>query len=559
MSRSKFNWKDEKEKIISYLKEKKSIRKIARIYGVHHDTIENVIKKYNISVSKEEIISKELLIKYLIEDGKTLTEIAKLYNTTHSTISRIIKTYGINYRSNRGIDFNNYRSIFRELFIVKNYSTRDIAEKFGFSISTIKRYLKKFGIFKEKEDLIKKFKHDIINTSLVPIDYYNSIYKRNIISKNNKELVYVPESGRFIVKDNLISHVNKLGLDYTSWYFRWNCGIILNKGDEDWIRYHIDLFYSNKLFNTKLYIIGKLRENINYKCNFLMVREDFIDLYYKSREENNLPIFKYDFSKLPKEIKTCETKVSIVCLEKDYKYGNIIGEWQTTFNLFIRYCKDHKRLGRKKFCETMRFTNKEFLIKLESLYGNDYTCLDSYVDSDTPIRLRCNNCGCIFSITPHELWRNRNHLDIEKFCKCPKCRKSHVSIGEESVIKWLNNNNILYIRNDPNRNIKGKILNLVRIDFQIIYNGKTIWIEYNGIQHYMEVKHFHRNNKGETFNDQLRRDQNVRDYCKENNIILIEIPYTYNTYKKVKELLDRVILGGEDINTIIDYSSLYKN
>ena len=58
--------------------------------------------------------------------------------------------------------------------------------------------------------------------------------------------------------------------------------------------------------------------------------------------------------------------------------------------------------------------------------------------------------------------------------------------------------------------------------------------------------------------NQLRRDQNIRDYCKENNITLIEIPYTYNTYEKVKDLLDRVILTGEDINTIIDYQSLYK-
>lgn len=62
----------------------------------------------------------------------------------------------------------------------------------------------------------------------------------------------------------------------------------------------------------------------------------------------------------------------------------------------------------------------------------------------------------------------------------------------------------------------------------------------------------------EDFNNQLRRDQNVRDYCKENNILLIEIPYTCNTYKKVKEFLDKVILQGIDPNTLIDYQSLYK-
>lgn len=50
----------------------------------------------------------------------------------------------------------------------------------------------------------------------------------------------------------------------------------------------------------------------------------------------------------------------------------------------------------------------------------------------------------------------------------------------------------------------------------------------------------------------------LENIVKENNIILIEIPYTYNTYEKVEQLLNRVILNGEDINSIIDYSKLYK-
>ena len=80
-----------------------------------------------------------------------------------------------------------------------------------------------------------------------------------------------------------------------------------------------------------------------------------------------------------------------------------------------------------------------------------------------------------------------------------------------------------------------------------------MWIEYNGLQHYKKVYYFHKTDEG--FLKQLNE---VRKYCKENNIILIEIPYTYNTYEKVEQLLNRVILNGEDINSIIDYSKLYK-
>lgn len=94
-------------------------------------------------------------------------------------------------------------------------------------------------------------------------------------------------------------------------------------------------------------------------------------------------------------------------------------------------------------------------------------------------------------------------------------------------------------------------------DFQILYKNSIIWIEYNGIQHYEYNSRLHHNDIRQ-FNNQLIRDILIKEYCKENNIIFVEIPYTYNTYKKVKQLLDQIIKDGKDINTIIDYSKLYK-
>ena len=34
----------------------------------------------------------------------------------------------------------------------------------------------------------------------------------------------------------------------------------------------------------------------------------------------------------------------------------------------------------------------------------------------------------------------------------------------------------------------------------------------------------------------------VRDYCKENEIILLEIPYTYKNYSDISDILDKIIL-----------------
>lgn len=49
-------------------------------------------------------------------------------------------------------------------------------------------------------------------------------------------------------------------------------------------------------------------------------------------------------------------------------------------------------------------------------------------------------------------------------------------------------------------------------------------LEYNGAQHYKYIPFFHRNK--EAFLNQKYRDEMKRTKCKENNITLIEIPYT---------------------------------
>jgi len=49
-------------------------------------------------------------------------------------------------------------------------------------------------------------------------------------------------------------------------------------------------------------------------------------------------------------------------------------------------------------------------------------------------------------------------------------------------------------------------------------------VEYNGVQHYKYVPYFHRNH--DHFMTQKYRDDMKRRICKENNINLIEVPYT---------------------------------
>ena len=92
------------------------------------------------------------------------------------------------------------------------------------------------------------------------------------------------------------------------------------------------------------------------------------------------------------------------------------------------------------------------------------------------------------------------------------------------------------------------------------YNDLCFWIEFNGLQHY-----FWNNNQDtfffptiDEFIRKVKRDMWVKKKAKENKITFLEIPYTFNTYDKIQDLLQRVIIGGEDINNIIDYTPFYK-
>ena len=70
-----------------------------------------------------------------------------------------------------------------------------------------------------------------------------------------------------------------------------------------------------------------------------------------------------------------------------------------------------------------------------------------------------------------------------------------------------------------------------------------IAVEYNGRQHYEFVPFFHKNR--EAFMNQKYRDELKRIYCKENNVLLIEVPYTV----KIKDIerYIKIKLGEKEV------------
>jgi hypothetical protein len=62
-------------------------------------------------------------------------------------------------------------------------------------------------------------------------------------------------------------------------------------------------------------------------------------------------------------------------------------------------------------------------------------------------------------------------------------------------------------------------------------------VEYNGQQHYRFTPYFHKNK--EAFHNQMYRDETKRRLCRENGIVLIEVPYTVTNIEDfLKKQLD---------------------
>lgn len=147
--------------------------------------------------------------------------------------------------------------------------------------------------------------------------------------------------------------------------------------------------------------------------------------------------------------------------------------------------------------------------------------------SEKELEWKCKKCNNIWITTPC----NRTNMKSG----CPRCNKSHGEIITENLLIKYN----VFYRSPYSFDGCKNILPL-RFDFYLPNYNKCI--EFNGIQHYREdfikkMKYY-----GIGLDDvelTEKRDNIKRDFCKNNNISLLEIPYwDINNIEKIliKEL-----------------------
>jgi hypothetical protein len=121
----------------------------------------------------------------------------------------------------------------------------------------------------------------------------------------------------------------------------------------------------------------------------------------------------------------------------------------------------------------------------------------------------------------HEFSTTLNNLRHDRWCPlCSSCKM-------EKLTKFI----VEFLLKNKFEKIKPKWLEGLELDMYC--EEKKLAFEYNGVQHYKFIKHFHRTENA--LEKQKERDKKKVKLCEENKIKLIVIPYNYDKIYNIKD------------------------
>lgn len=151
----------------------------------------------------------------------------------------------------------------------------------------------------------------------------------------------------------------------------------------------------------------------------------------------------------------------------------------------------------------------------------DVEVIDEYIDSKTPILHKCKIDGYEWSVAPSNVLSGQG---------CPVCQES---VGERRIRQWLDNHKISYKYQHKFSDCKDK----KALPFDFYLPELNICIEYDGIQHFQAIDFAGRGEEWalEHFKTTQYHDKIKNQYCTNNNIRLLRIPY----FKNIEEELEK--------------------
>ncbi len=180
-----------------------------------------------------------------------------------------------------------------------------------------------------------------------------------------------------------------------------------------------------------------------------------------------------------------------------------------------------KGSGCEKCNGTLLKTDVEYNYQL-GLINSNVISIEKYIDSKTKIKHKCLKCGKIWYATPSNILSGKG---------CPRCNQSK---GENKINKYLDLHNIKYISQYRFKNCKDK--NTLPFDFYLPdYN---CCIEYDGELHYQVGRYSKDKDKMiNKLKSCQKHDEIKNQYCKDNAIKLIRIPYW--NFNNIEIILDK--------------------
>ena len=164
-------------------------------------------------------------------------------------------------------------------------------------------------------------------------------------------------------------------------------------------------------------------------------------------------------------------------------------------------------------------TDAQFKQEIVDLVGNEYVFLDPYVNSYTKLRVKHNKCDNTYEVRPADF--------LSHHTRCPFCNSSK---GETIISKILDTFSIKY---EPQKNFDD-LVDTVYLSYDFYIPSQSILIEYQGIQHYEPIDYFGGEAK---LKIQQKHDKMKADYAKYHHYNLIAVPYTEDTFSKIKKYL----------------------
>lgn len=158
---------------------------------------------------------------------------------------------------------------------------------------------------------------------------------------------------------------------------------------------------------------------------------------------------------------------------------------------------------------------EEFKRRVHSVFGDRYTYISGFVDTQKKVKMYCNKCKHPFRTHPYNLFNGHG---------CYSCSSS---TGEKLVRTCCDELNITYVSQKTFKDCRDRYV----LPFDFYLPDYNLCIEYDGKQHYEPRKHF---GGVEGFERRKYHDQLKNDYCKQHHINLLRIPYKYRTYKQIK-------------------------